>query len=208
MTKIKRRATRLREKVLTYNLVTAFQLAKQGSRPFPKYKNLSVSSPKYSWDENIPLPLNRNFSTPFATNMENLNISTMSISSRISTESVIGERLNNDPQRFVAMCKRVIQMTLVNIPQSFSTESVESLCLLEERLLKMFGKLDGYRNVLEDYLSEVDIDENLAPTLQSLYNDLVEGIRVCQTASATTKEQLSLLRRHLSCKQISRRQMF
>ena len=35
MTKIKRRATRLREKVLTYNLVTAFQLAKQGSRPFP-----------------------------------------------------------------------------------------------------------------------------------------------------------------------------
>ena len=194
MTKIKRRATRLREKVLTYNLVNACKLARQGSRPFPKYKDLSVShSPKYSWDENIPLPINKEFSTPFATNMESLNLSTMSINSRISTESVIEQRLLHNPERFVAMCKRVIQMTLVNIPQSFSTESVESLCLLEERLLKMFGKLDGYRNVLEDHLSEVEVDENLAPTLQSLYNDLVESIRVCQTASATAKEQLSLL---------------
>ena len=75
--------------------------------------------------------------------MESLNLSTMSINSRISTESVIEGRLLHNPERFVAMCKRVIQMTLVNIPQSFSTESVESLCLLEERLLKMFGKLDG-----------------------------------------------------------------
>ena len=66
MTKIKRRATRLREKVLTYNLVNACKLARQGSRPFPKYKDLSVShSPKYSWDENIPLPINKEFSTPY-----------------------------------------------------------------------------------------------------------------------------------------------
>ena len=186
--------------------------------------NNSNSSQIYSWDQDIPFSERSTYS-PFqkmATRSDevfrgegevvaDLNTSMVSISSNITSYSVMEDRLNTDPHRFVSKCRRVLIMATSILPETQVYEQMnsKSLTTLHTKLTRNVAKLTSYASLLEDFIEDDSSDENVAIVeLQNVYKDLeqtgstlqahcdsIEGrIRMVERMEMTTNQSLGMVR--------------
>jgi len=194
----KSRPQRLLRKVLSYNVEKAIKLASKGKHPFPlsRISDANTSSdPNLAWDYES-LPVSREsalYATPFSCSsvkhlfkrmadgtMGDLNATTDSICSQLSTVSHVEERIRSDPDSFTIQCKRIIRVLVNNVPKPevLANLNSERIALICTKMEKGVRKLDSYASILEEYLTadESTLGEEEMRSLEHLHGSLTSSL--------------------------------
>ena len=194
----KSRPQRLLRKVLSYNVEKAIKLASKGKHPFPLSSISDANTsphPNLAWDYES-LPVSREsalYATPFSCSsvkhlfgrmadgtMNDLNATTDSICSQLSTVSHVEERIRSNPDAFTIQCKRIIRVLVNNVPKPevLANLNSERIALICTKMEKGVRKLDSYASILEEYLTadESTLGEEEMRSLEHLHGSLTSSL--------------------------------
>ena len=152
------RTLRLRKQLLNYNLIKAFKKASLGQEPFIEVESdIQDTSLNLSWDYLNTTSLNPVNQVDISI-MDDLNTTTSSFTSQMTTTSSLEDKIRSDPEAFSRQCQRSVKILVSYIPAQEIIQNIgsENIGKIITNVRRGLGKIERYTAVLESYLEDDD----------------------------------------------------